>query len=237
MQSGVAPPHARGCWGWECSEPRGLPPAAKPDSELVCVVSDQRRRSTKQGRRLKSGMEARATDVVVNPQFWPHVALPLQQVGKLYSFIEFDSRLLAGGGQEIVAADSKDVTYIAGNQGWQAAKNVYSAVVRKIELGLLQRDSDFSAIRQGVLLKAQHSHASVPMLPNKKASARGQDLPNAWYCRAYRSHSCDKKAPHDDVLPSGLAVSVEHFCAACYSKDKKKAFHTRTGAVSPHRAN
>ena len=64
---------------------------------------------------------------------------------------------------------------------------------------------------------------------------RGQDLPNAWFCRACQSHSCEKKAPHDDVLPSGLAVSVEHFCAACYAKDKKKAFHARTDAVCPHK--
>ena len=139
------------------------------DSEPDCVASDQRRRSTKRGRRLRSGMEARVTDVVINPQFWPHVALPLEQVGKSFAFAELDLRLLVAGELEIIPADSvsrcekegrlgllKDVTYIAGNLGWQAAKNIYSAVVRKIELGLLQWDSDFSSVCQVVLLKAQH---------------------------------------------------------------------------------
>ena len=227
---------------------RTLSLVSDSDSEPDCVASDQRRRSTKRGRRLRSGMEARATDVVVNPQFWPHVALPLEQVGKSFAFAELDLRLLVAGELEIVTADSvsrcekegrlgllKDVTYIAGNQGWQAAKNIYSAVVRKIELGLLQWDSDFSSVCQVVLLKAQHSQASGSRFNNKKAFPRGQDLPTAWFCRAYQSHSCEKKAPHDDVLPSGLAVSVEHFCAACYAKDKKKALHARTDAVCPHK--
>ena len=79
------------------------------DSQPDCVVSDERRRSTKQGRRLRSGMETRATDVVVNPQFWPYVALPLEQVGKLYSFTELDLRLLVAG--ELSATVRKRVVW------------------------------------------------------------------------------------------------------------------------------
>ena len=46
---------------------RTLSLVSDSDSEPDCVASNQRRRSTKRGRRLRSGMEARATDVVVNP--------------------------------------------------------------------------------------------------------------------------------------------------------------------------
>ena len=79
------------------------------DSEPDCVECDQRRRSTKRGRHLRSGMEARATDVVVNPQFWPHVALPLEQVGKSFAFAELDLRLLVAGELEIITADSESL--------------------------------------------------------------------------------------------------------------------------------
>ena len=48
------------------------------DSEPDCITKEQWHRSTKQCRHLRSGIEARATDVVINPKFWPHVALPFE---------------------------------------------------------------------------------------------------------------------------------------------------------------
>ena len=88
---------------------RTLSLVSDSDSEPDCVASDQRRRSTKRGRRLRSGMEARATDVVANPQFWPHVALPLEQVGKSFAFAKLDLRLLVAGELEIIATDCESL--------------------------------------------------------------------------------------------------------------------------------
>ena len=129
----------------------------------------------------------------------------------------------------------KDVTYIAGSHGWQTAKNVYSAVLRRIELGTLQWDSDFSAIKQVVLLKPTATN-NVTKFGAKKPS-RGTLSPNAWYCHAFQSRSCTKKAPYDDVLPSGMVVSVEHFCSVCYAKDKKKALHAKTESSCPYHSD
>ena len=227
---------------------RDLNLVSDSDTEPEYTVSDQRRRSTRQGRRVKSGMDAKATDVVVSPQFWPHVCLPLEQVGREYAFGDLDLRLLTAGELEIITRDTvsaiekegrltllKDVTYIAGSHGWQTAKNVYSAVLRRIELGTLQWDSDFSAIKQVVLLKPTATN-NVTKFGAKKPS-RGTLSPNAWYCRAFQSRSCTKKAPHDDVLPSGMVVSVEHFCSVCYAKDKKKALHAKTESSYPYHSD
>ena len=60
---------------------RDLNLVSDSDTEPEYAVSDQRQRSTRQGRRVKSGMDAKATDVVVSPQFWPHVCLPLSRWG------------------------------------------------------------------------------------------------------------------------------------------------------------
>ena len=227
---------------------RDLNLVSDSDTEPEYAVSDQRRRSTRQGRRVKSGMDAKATDVVVSPQFWPHVCLPLEQVGREFAFGDLDRRLLTAGELEIITGDTvsavekegrltllKDVTYIAGSHGWQTAKNVYSAVLRRIELGTLQWDSDFSAIKQVVLLKPTATN-NVSKFGAKKPS-RGTLSPNAWYCRAFQSRSCTKKAPHDDVLPSGMVVSVEHFCSVCYAKDKKKALHAKTESSCPYHSD
>ena len=133
---------------------------------------------------------------LVSPQFWPHVCLPLEQVGREYAFGDLDLRLLTAGELEIITGDTvsavekegrltllKDLTYIAGSHGWQTAKNVYSAVLRRIELGTLQWDRDFSAIKQAVLLKPTATN-NVSKFGVKKPS-RGSFSPNAWYCHAF----------------------------------------------------
>ena len=75
------------------------------DTEPKYAVSDQHWRSTRQGRRVKPGMDAKATDVVVSPQFWLHVCLLLEQVGREYAIAELDLRLLTAGELEIITGD------------------------------------------------------------------------------------------------------------------------------------
>ena len=50
------------------------------------------------GRRLRSGMEAKATDTMAYPQFWPHVHLQLENTCRSYNFQELDLRLLVAVG-------------------------------------------------------------------------------------------------------------------------------------------
>ena len=124
-------------------------------------------------------------------------------MGREYVFAELDLRLLTAGELKIITGDTvsavekegrptllKDVTYIAGSHGWQTAKNVYSAVLRKFELGTLHWDSDFYAIKQVVLLKPTATN-TVTKFGAKKP--RGSVSPNAWYCHAFQSKSCTKR--------------------------------------------
>ena len=196
--------------------------------------------------KLKSGMTAKATDVVLYPQFWAQVALPLEQVGRAYSFTELDFRLLVAGELEIITADTtsenersgrlcllKRVTYNMGVVGWAAAKNLYAAVLRKIELGLMDWASDFAALEHTVILKAQRNEGTSS---GKKRSTGSAEV-TVWYCKNFQSNSCDQTEPHQDALPSGKVVRVEHFCAECFAKDKKKLPHPRSDSKCPNRKN
>ena len=209
------------------------------DTEPEYAMSDQREPSTRQGWRVKSGMDDKATDVVVSPQFWPHMCLPLEQVGREYTFAELDLRLLTAGKLEIITGDAvSDVekgmeTHVVEGCDvhcqvtWLAnCQNVYSAVLRNIELGTLHWDSEFSMIKQVVLLKPTATN-NVSKFGDRKPS-RGSVRPNAWYCCAFQSKCCTKKAHDDDVFPSEMVVSVKHFCSVCYAKDKKNALYAKT---------
>ena len=131
------------------------------------------------------------------------MCLPLEQVGREYAFAELDLRLLTNRELDIINGDSvsaiekegrltllQDVTYIAGSHGWQTAKNEYLAVLRKIELGTLHWNSDFSVIQQVVLLKPTVTNIVTKL--GAKRSSHGSVSPNAWYCRAFQSKSCTK---------------------------------------------
>ena len=72
------------------------------DSESDVEPAGSRTKQSRD-RHLRSGMEAKATDVVACPQFWPHVHLQLENTGRAYSFQELDLRLLVAGELEIIS--------------------------------------------------------------------------------------------------------------------------------------
>ena len=90
------------------------------------------------GRRLHSSMEAKATDVVAYPQFWPHVHFQLKNTGRSYNFQELDLRLLVTGELKIISAPNiapvelsgrlellKGMVYTEGNLGWGVCMQLY----------------------------------------------------------------------------------------------------------------
>ena len=73
------------------------------DSESDVEPAGSRTKQSR-GRRLRSSMEAKATDVVACTQLWPHVHLQLENTGRAYSFQALDLRLLVAGELEIISA-------------------------------------------------------------------------------------------------------------------------------------
>ena len=57
-------------------------------------------------------MDAKASDVVLNPQLWPQVALQFN--GKSHTFAELDLRLLVAGELEVLSGPRIDAVERAG---------------------------------------------------------------------------------------------------------------------------
>ena len=219
------------------------------DSDMVHRSKDR----TDKGRKLRSGMEAKASDVVVNPQIWPHVALQIEHVGRNYTFQELDLRLLVAGELEIIMGDNVSeiermgrlnllqcVAYIAGSHDWNTARALYAAVVRKVELGLLNWGSDFSKVEQTVLSKAvakgQKGRFSTNFSSASSGGNSGLSKPDnrIWYCRAFQYGKCSLAEPHSDRLATGKMVTVIHICAECWTRDKKKLNHPQGDSQCPY---
>ena len=137
---------------------------------------------TEKGRRLKSGIEAKASDVVVKPQIWPHVALQIEFVNKNLTFHELDFRLLTAGEIEIILGSNisdserlgrlkllRQVAYHAGSYEWASVRNLYAAIVRKIELGLLSWEGDFTNVEHLFLTKSRPKTLIGQGIANRRA--------------------------------------------------------------------
>ena len=211
------------------------------DSESDVEPAGSRTKQSR-GRRLRSGMEAKATDVVDCPQFWPHVHLQLENTGRAFSFQELDLRLLVAGELEIISAPNiapvelsgrlellKSVVYTEGNLGWGAAKSLYAAVLRKIELGVLGWGDDFSGVSRSVLERSLRKPDS-----SRRSTASKSTSPQLYYCRLYQSGKCDNGDSHEDTLPNGRKVTVTHICAACWMRAKRRALHPESDETCPY---
>ena len=97
----------------------------------------------------------------------------------------------------------KSVVYTEGNLGWGAAKSLYAAVLRKIELGVLGWGDDFSGASRSVLERSLRKPDSSRRLTASKSTS-----PQMYYCRLYQSGKCDKGDSHEDTLPNGQKVTV-----------------------------
>lgn len=80
------------------------------DEEEVPVAA----RSLKGKSRIKSGLERRALDYVVNPQIWPHMKLQYEYCGKDINFSDLNFRMLIAGELEIISDSNLSGTERAG---------------------------------------------------------------------------------------------------------------------------
>ena len=215
--------------------------------------------ATSRGRKLKSGLEARASDIVINPQIWPHVALQYEFLsGNLDSnnigglgFSDLDFRLLVAGELEIITSDSisdterygrlkilKQLAYHMGYYDWEVLRGVYAAIVRKIELGLYGWDSDFSRLEQMILTKAMvksqsDRQSSRPKSQSAQFTTAQKD--RTWYCHKFQNNMCNVAGESHPIQWRGQTITVHHICSRCWSLDKKKMPHRESDSACPHK--
>ena len=188
---------------------------------------------------LQSGVCAKATDVVKNPQDWPHIALQGNRVGISYSYHELDCKLFVTGELELISrADNTDaehdgrilllkhLMYLSKLYEWQTILMIYAEVVARIESELLTWSGPFEptiswaittvgAIRLGQKPVQQKSSG------NKKSGYKSRPA----FCKEYQSNSCPFSDEKHWGMLKGERVQVEHICAACLMKKGVVAQH------------
>ena len=188
-------------------------------------------------RSKKSGLVAKSSDAVRYPQLWPHVALQDEYLYKGVSFNELDFRLLIAGELEIISSESisnlerngrlrllKRLTYLHGVHGVDCLKGIYTAIVRKIELGLLKWDSDFISEIQWLVTKQVAGMGTTSRGAQKGGTHDRKPRDRVWYCLDFNQGKCTLKDPHKATV-RGQTVQVGHFCARCWNRKKFKAEH------------
>ena len=116
----------------------------------------------------------------------------------------------------------KRLTYLHGVHDVDCLKNIYTAIVRKIELGLLRWDSDFIPEIQWMVTRQV---AAMGSSENRgKARVSNPDKKNrdrVYYCLDFQQGRCALKDPHKATV-RGQQVQVGHFCAKCWNKKNSK---------------
>jgi len=212
-------------------------------SESDSGSSKNKSKKNKSKRKSKSGMVAKASDDVVNPQTWPQTALQYEFINKSVTFQELDLKLFVAGELEIISSKKiksferkarlnllKKMVYYSSSYTWKALLDFYAAFVRQIELGNRTWKNDPSDLEVPLLSK----HVKQDF--NKKSSYNVKKefkTPSVWYCAGFQKNKCSKSSPHSTVI-RGVDREVQHICASCYRLDKIKNFHPECSSACLH---
>ena len=196
------------------------------------------------GKLLKSGMEVKASQRVVQQLLWPHVTLQYEFVSRDLAFKDLDIRLLGAGELEIITrsdvSDSeragrleilKNLFYFSTQVDMATVRAMYAAVLRQIEVGSLSWDADPYQIMQIMLMKVWGSKN-----PTKgKSQEKRVGSTGIWWCRDFQKGSCTFSSSHSKNI-RGKDTWVQHICATCWQKQKKVAYHSENGGSCPMKA-
>lgn len=221
----------------------------------------------KKGKR--SGLSKRSTDIVKSPQIWPHIMLKYEYCGKEISFGDLDFRLFIAGELEILAISSlkqeersarlrllQEIVYNFQFYEWSSIRKLYAAILRRIETGEYDWQSDYGKLQGMVLVKltpnVSNSFVGKEKSMGSKFGDRSFNNPNTttvnsksvpnrsklqemtWFCRLYQKNKCGKEADHDGKLKNGTEVTFYHICASCFLKDGMKLSHPECSSACPH---
>ena len=182
-------------------------------------------------RPLRSGLLARSTDRVRFPQVWPHVALQGDEDLQGLAFSDLDFRLLVAGELERVTEPGvsederqgrlrllKQLTYLNGHHQWDIVKKVFSAVLRKIELGILHWGSCFLNDIQWILSKHTITHHTRTHQPKHQAQPAIRNPNTPIYCLQFNRGQCQHDQAHQGTY-NGKQVWLQHICSKCLRKN------------------
>jgi hypothetical protein len=208
-------------------------------------------------RKARSGIMSKVTDYVKCPQLWPHVVLQDEYLSKDMGFMDLDFRLLVAGELEIVTSSQttelekkgrlallKQLAYLLGVYEWTLLRNVYIAIIRKIEIGHMNWGSDFNPEIQWMITKLGSGLVGNKGVKSRVKQSTAKDAESVggsqsvsdkvWFCREFQRNKCLYQEPHTGSI-GGRLVVLQHICAKCWIKGRTKAGHPESARECPNR--
>ena len=171
--------------------------------------SEHSKKKKKHKKRKKSGINAKASDKVKDPQRWSQAHLQYEFVNKQVKFDQLDFKLFLAGEISIIAADDlsesekkgrlnllKKIVYYSNTYEFKGLKAFYAEWLREIELGKKSWSDDPQQIESAILSKY--------ILKSKGFSVFNKENPNksdstgdcTWFCSEYQRNKCKHKSSH-----------------------------------------
>jgi len=212
---------------------------------------------------FQSGVNAKGSDVVKNPQIWAHSALSEDHtVENGTTFAQLDFRLFVAGELEIILEAElpqlerrgrlillRKMCYLFGTYDWNVVLNVYGTVLRKIEKGKATWCSDFDSTIYMILMTGGNKSRTTPLSNGPKTGSYSKkgvttgslvagkksyhDQDKTWYCPDFQHNNCSQVSPHQ-AIRYGKSITVHHVCAKCLMRDKRELAHADTNPSCPH---
>ena len=212
--------------------------------------SSKKKKKQKKHKKKKSGINAKASDRVKNPQKWPHSHLQFEHVNKQVKFDELNFQLFVAGELEIISEKDlssteksgriallKKLVYYYASYEFKGLKAFYAAWLREIELGKKTWSDDSSHIENAILskylLKGTTKSKSTPASKSLSGQSSHDDE-RVWFCPLYQRNKCLKRSNHVDTFKNKGLKLLQHICATCWIKDKKKLEHPECSSSCPH---
>ena len=199
-------------------------------------------------KKLKSGINAKASDRVKFPQRWPQAYLQFEFVNKQLKFDDLDFKQFVAGELEIIGEEDlsqtekagrlnllKKIVYYSSTYEFKGLKAFYAAWVRDIERGRKQWSDDPSQIEGAMLSKFLLKNSKGYQFSRKESTThKAEDKEErVWFCSAYQRNKCNHKSNHMQVVKGKMRLA-SHICASCWIKDKKKLDHPECSTACPH---
>jgi hypothetical protein len=212
---------------------------------------------SKKGRKIKSGIEAKASDKVKRAQLYPHSTLQYEYLAKGANFWDLDFRALVAGEMEIITHPGiseeermgrchllKKIAYYHPIYEWNALLNLYAAVLRRIELGqatwvtILDNCHEIEIPILARHLKPQKGDKAGAKsgggsgqngkLQNLKADDR------TWFCSLWNRGTCNRPDSHPGKRGK-FQVVFKHIRAQCWLTDQVPRAHTESDPSCPQK--
>ena len=207
--------------------------------------SKKKKKKHKSMKHKKSGINAKSSDKVKDPQRWPHAYLQYEFVNKQVKFDEPDFKLFLAGEISIIAADDlseserkghvdllKKIIYYSKTYEFNGLIAFYAAWLREIELKKKSWSDDPQQIEAAILSKYLLKNKGFSSFYKKENKADSND-DKTWFCSDYQRNKCKHRSSHLKVHNDKQKLA-SHICASCWLKDKNKLEHPELSSSCPH---